>query len=252
MKSSFLHLLKDVFKDLAGILFPRMCIVCGKRLQSQENYVCTECLLRLPYTFYRGKAENDVVRLFYGRVNIGRGSAFLFYHPGSDSRKILFALKYQGMARVGFLFGRMMAEDLLDTGFFEEMDALIPVPLAPRRQHSRGYNQSEWIARGIADVTGLPVWADVVERTVENATQTHLSHEERYRNVEGIFRCIHPERLQGKHILVIDDVVTTGATLSSCIHSMETVTDARFSMLALAQAASQASIPGHTVKGFDI
>lgn len=244
--------LKQIVFDIREVLFPRMCIVCNKRLQIDEQLVCSGCLINLPYTFYCGRAENGAIRLFYGQVTIQRGSAYFYYYTGANSRKILFALKYNNQPEVGLLFGKMMAQELSTTDFFEDIDALIPVPLAPLRQRQRGYNQSEWLAMGVAKITGLPIWNHVVERTVENRTQTHLNHLERRRNVEGIFQCIHPEKLMNKHVLVIDDVLTTGSTLTSCIQAMQGAQNAKFSILTLAQAASPSSLPGHIIPDFDI
>jgi ComF family protein len=252
LKTLFISLIKSIVRDIRQVLLPRMCIICDKRLQIDEHLICTGCLTKLPYTCYRGQAENGAVRLFYGEVEIERGNAYLYYYTGADSRKILFALKYHKQPQIGLLFGRMMAQDLFSTDFFNGIDALVPVPLAPRRQRQRGYNQSEWLAKGISQTTGLPVWTDVVKRIVENPTQTHLNHAQRRRNVEGIFLCVNPEKLQNKHILVIDDVVTTGATLISCMHSMQNVPGIKFSMLTLAQTASPTSLPGHVVPDFDI
>lgn len=249
---ALLSFLKQIAFDIREILFPRMCIVCNKRLQIEEQLVCSGCLTKLPYTFYRGQAENPATRLFYGQISIEHGSAYFYYYTGSNSRKILFALKYHNKPEVGLLFGKMMALDLNTTNFFKDIDALIPVPLAPLREKQRGYNQSEWLARGVAKITGLPIWTDVVERTVENPTQTHLNHLERRHNVEGIFHCTHPEKLKNKHVLVIDDVVTTGSTLASCIRAMQGAQNAKFSILTLAQAASPASLPGHIIPDFDI
>jgi len=244
--------LKQIVFDIREILAPRMCIICNRRLQINEKLVCSGCLTKLPYTFYQGRSENGAVRLFYGQIIIERGSAYFYYFTGADSRKILFALKYHHQPEIGLLFGKMMARELIRTDFFKDIDALIPVPLAPLRQQQRGYNQSEWLAMGVAEITGLPIWNEIVKRTVENRTQTHLNHLERRRNVEGIFHCIHPEKLKNKHVLVIDDVVTTGSTLTSCIRAMQGIQGAKFSVLTLAQAASPTSLPGHIVPDFDI
>lgn len=206
--------------DVGRILFPDTCVVCQRRLQSGERLLCTACVSRLPYTQMRGEAGNPVERVFWHRVPVGRANALLRYIPGSESSKVFMALKYFGKPQIGVAMGRMMAADLLDTGFFSDVDCIVPVPLARSRQRERGYNQSERLALGVSQLTGIPVETRAVRRVVSNPSQTSLSKLERRKNVENIFRVSQPEKLRGRHVLLIDDILTTGSTLLSCAEEM--------------------------------
>lgn len=202
--------------DAMRILFPDTCVVCGNRLQAGEPHICTVCMDALPYTKMRGASGNPVERVFWHHIPIRRANALLRYFPGSDSSKIFMALKYFNRPQVGIVMGRMMAADLLPTDFFEGIDCIVPVPLARRRLYKRGYNQSERLACGVGQVTGIPVETGAVCRVVANPSQTNLRGHERQKNVENIFKLSRPELLKGRHVLVIDDILTSGSTLLSC------------------------------------
>ncbi len=249
---SLVNWIKRLATDVRELLFPRQCLVCGDTLGVHEQVVCVHCLMQLPYTNYHGQAENPVVRLFYPNISVVKVNAYMFYNQGSDACNVVLGLKYHGRREVGQVMGRMMAIDVLEQGFFEGVEAIVPVPLAKQRQHRRGYNQSELLARGVAEVTGLPVWTDVVERVVDNRTQTHLSRAERRENVEGIFRLCCPDVIAGKHLLLVDDVVTTGATLASCMETLALAGGVTFSVLCLAVAASTADTPDELPLDLDV
>lgn len=224
------------WKSLCDTLFPRQCPVCGRRLALTESHVCATCLYRLPLVPCSDPADNVVTKAFEGFMPIEKATAMFYYHHESPYRKILFSLKYEGNPQIGREFGRMWARRLMSQHFFDGIDLLIPLPLANKRKRQRGYNQSEWIAKGITDITGIPVETDIVRRTVSNPTQTHLNKTDRYVNVEGIFQLSHAERLRGKHILLIDDVMTTGATLISCGRTLlAQAEDTRISIFVLAK-----------------
>lgn len=154
-------------------------------------------------------------RIFWWRVPIRRASALLRYQPGTDSCKLFFKLKYGNRPQVGIYFGRFMATDLLESSFFDDIDGIIPVPLSRQRERLRGYNQSLMLARGISQITGLPVWADIAERIIDNPQQARLQHIQRKENVKGIFRLRTGATLQKHHVLIVDDILTTGSTVLS-------------------------------------
>lgn len=233
---SIASVLVELARDAGRILLPSFCTVCGSRLESQEQFVCTKCYLDLPFTHFHGERGNVVERLFWDHLPIERANALLFYQAESDSRHIFFQLKYYNRPRVGRFFGRIMANDLLDTDFFEGIDVIVPLPLHRHKERRRGYNQSHELARGVSEVTGLPLETDAVRRVVDNPTQTHLTHQERRENVRDIFQLIQPERLAGRHILLVDDVLTTSATLLSCGTELAKAEGVRISILALGLA----------------
>ena len=175
-------------------------------------------------------------RLFWGKVPLERATSFFFYRKGSDFRQILHQLNGGGRKELGATMGRYMASELLPSGFFKGIDVIIPVPLHKKKQQLRGYNQSEWIVRGIAVVTGISVNTESIIRRKNTETQTRKSAFERWENVDGIFELHSSEPLQGKHVLVVDDVLTTGATTVACASALMEVQGIRISILTLAVA----------------
>ena len=229
LRSSGLHRLLD-------FLLPRPCVVCGRRLAPSEEYLCLGCKTTLPYThFWDTPTENPMADVFYGisKADV-RAAALFFYRPGEPETNIVKTIKYSGQPDMGRNLGRLIATMMQPSGFFEGVDGLVPVPLAWRRWLKRGYNQSLMLARGVSDVTGLPIYNKVLERTRNVQSQTSLSPEERRHNVEGIFRLSHPEQAEGRHLLIIDDVVTTGATVRACAEELVRAEGCRFGVLSLA------------------
>lgn len=234
MKYTFL--IKDWLSSFLSLLFPRCCIVCGSPLAKGEECLCMMCNIELPRTNYHLRKDNPVEQLFWGKIPLERATSFFFYRKGSDFRQILHQLKYGGQKEIGAIMGRYMAAELLESGFFGGVDMILPVPLHKKKQQARGYNQSEWISRGVAAVTGIPIDTESVIRRKNTETQTRKSSLERWENVEGIFELHHAESLVGKHILIIDDVLTTGATTVECASCLTKVEGIQISVLTLAMA----------------
>lgn len=225
--------------SLLHLFVHRRCLVCGRRLVGTEDLLCSQCFMQLPLAppEYQGKAGNPIERLFYGEIPLCRAAAYMRYQAGSDSRRVVHSLKYGGKVAAGRILGRLMATAAAAQGFFDDADLLLPIPLSRQRERHRGYNQSLLLAQGVADVARLPIVDDAVERIVDNPTQTGLRGYERKENVQGIFRLRRPERLQGRHVVLIDDVLTTGATLISCGKEIaRAVPDVSFSVLVLGLA----------------
>lgn len=211
--------LKKYMRTALAIVLGERCVVCDAFLPGAG--ICPRCLLQLPYTKVRGALRNPIERLFWGVLPIERATSMLHYSPKGTTGRILHAIKYRGRSNLATELGRMMAQELLMTDFFDGIDFLQPVPLHPQRRRQRGYNQSECLARGISEVTGIPI-GNFVKRTKNNVSQTTLSHEERVKNVENIFapNTAELQRLRPQHLLVIDDVITTGSTVISCVQSL--------------------------------
>lgn len=229
-------LIKDWLYSFISLLFLRCCVVCGRSLAKGEECICAMCNINLPRTNYHLQKDNQVEQLFWGKIPLERATSFFFYRKGSDFRQILHQLKYGGQKEIGAIMGRYMASELSASGFFEGIDVIIPVPLHKRKQRIRGYNQSEWIARGISAVTGIRVDTEVIVRRKHTDTQTRKSTFERWENVDGIFELHHAESLKGKHLLVVDDVLTTGATTVACASRLMEIEGVRISVLTLAVA----------------
>lgn len=194
------------------------------------------CNIELPRTNLHKYKDNVVERMFWGKIPIVRGTSYFYYRKGSDYKPILYHLKYWGGKNVGEIMGRYMAAELYPSGFFDGVDVMVPVPLHEKKQRSRGYNQSECLALGISAITGIPIDTESVLRIKNTDTQTKKTVYERSRNVDQIFVLRCPERFEGKHVLIIDDVLTTGATTTACGSAFAEVADMRISILTLALA----------------
>ena len=199
-----------------------------------EEVLCVRCQADLPRVRTISFEENDIARIFWGLVPIEKGISFFHYTPHSPHSRILFELKYHNHPEVGKTMGRMMAEELKATNFFNGIDLIVPIPLSRKKERQRGYNQSDWIAWGISEATGIPTDTTSVVRTKSNPSQTTLDHRQRRENVRDIFAVRHPGNLEGRHILLVDDVITTGATMLSCAEAIARACRVRFSVLSLA------------------
>ena len=226
----------DLWDDFISLLFPRLCYACGNHLLRNEKLICTECYVLIPRTNYHLEDENPVAQLFWGRCLIEKAAAFSFYNKGSRIRNLIHSLKYKGIQEVGFELGRIYGLTLKSSGFTKDIDLIIPVPLHPSKKRRRGFNQCDLISSGLSEVTGLPVDTDSLIRITVSDTQTKRSRYERWTNVEGIFRVSNPGNLRGRHILLVDDVITTGSTIESCTNELLKVEGVRVSVVALAYA----------------
>lgn len=228
----------SLLSRIMDLIAPRACCICGSRLAPEEVYMCLPCNVRLPRTDHAGNLyENDFAKVFWGRVKrIERAAALMYHQGGSQAAYPIYRLKYRHEPSIGLTLGRMMASELMASGFFEGIDLLVPVPLDPRRQAERGYNQSEMIARGMAEETGLRVETEAVERCQYHGSQTTMGRWERNSNVEHAFALRRGDKIRGSHLLLIDDVVTTGATICACAKVLEQVEGVRISVAALAFA----------------
>jgi ComF family protein len=228
--------INELWDDFISLLFPRLCYGCGNHLLRNENLICTECYVVIPRTNFHIENENPVAQLFWGRCMIEKAAAFSFFNKGSRIRNLIHNLKYKGIKELGYELGRIYGLSLKSSGFTVNIDLIIPVPLHPSKKRNRGFNQSELISTGIADATGLPVNINSLARSKVSATQTRRSRFERWTNVEGIFRVTDPDILKDRHILLVDDVITTGSTIESCANELLKVEGVKVSVVALAFA----------------
>ena len=224
------------FVDLLNLMFPNLCIVCGENLLHNEQHLCLSCLHNIPRTNFHLVLDNPIEKRFWGKVPIKRATAFFFFQKGSPFQKLLHCLKYKGNKEVGKILGKFAASDLFDSAEFQSIDLIIPVPLHPKKLKKRGYNQSEWIGIGLSEILGKPQDTISLIRVRENTTQTKKSVFERYENTEGIFELSNKTSLIGKHILLVDDVLTTGSTLEACIRSLLQIEGVNVSVFTLAMA----------------
>lgn len=222
--------------NILELFYPALCVACENRLVTQEKFLCIECWHDLPVTNFHFDAKNKVAQLFWGRVQIENATAFFAYNKGSRYQHLIHFIKYKGLKELGFATGQRFGTALAASPEFNSVDFIVPVPLHPKKQKLRGYNQSEWIAKGISESLKKPVSGDNLQRNLHTATQTRKNRYERWENVENIFEVIRPEQFAGKHILLIDDVVTTGSTLESCAFQLLQIENVKVSIATLAFA----------------
>lgn len=202
--------------DFLMLFFPSNCLVCGKKLPAFGSVLCFTCEMKMPRTRFGDRQDNPVSKIFWGRVPVRAGTSLFRFEKGSSYQTLLHDLKYRGNRGVGIYLGRLLGLEIKETSF-SECDFLVPVPLHRRRLKQRGYNQSEVIARGASEITGIPVVADLIRRKGSGRSQTTMNRQERFENITTSFAlCDHLIDLNNRKILIIDDVITTGATLEAC------------------------------------
>ncbi len=228
--------MKKLWNDLLNLFFPHLCLLCKTPLVEGEEHICLKCLCDLPRTGYDFREENPATYLFAGKAPRYRAAAFLHYEKGGHVQQLIHALKYYDNYEIGYYLGRLMGQYYQEALLTDLPDVLLPVPLHPKKQRKRGYNQAEWIARGVNDILNLPIDTTSCRRTKETDTQTRKQVYERWENVQDIFTLSDSTALAGKHILLIDDVITTGSTLAACAQTLLTIPNTRVSVLAVAIA----------------
>jgi ComF family protein len=226
--------LKTGFRSFFNLFFPRCCIVCDGFLAETEAFLCVKCNMDIPRTNFHLQQERIMERLFQEQFLLVRATSFFFYTRGSRFNEILYQLKYKGNKELGGVMGRYMATELLPSGFFDGMDMFIPIPLHPKKMKLRGYNQSEQIAQGLSHITGIPVITSHSERGKNTDTQTRKSAIGRQENIQGVFRLHDPSFFTMKHVLIVDDVLTTGATIAEFISAFQNVEGVRISVFTMA------------------
>lgn len=195
--------------------------------------------MHLPRTWYQNHPyDNEMAQIFWGQMTINKAAALFFYQAHSQTSKIIYTIKYGGHPDTAVYMGSLLAKEFSAQHFFDDIDIIIPVPLAARRRRQRGYNQSERIAQGISTITHIPVITNCIKRTKFIESQTTKNRQQRRDNVKGLFHTLHPERLTNKHILIVDDVLTTGATILSCTDDMRQIEGIKISVVTLGFAKS--------------
>lgn len=219
---------------ILDFISPRLCVVCGERLSPTERSLCSVCMLHLPRTTYQfSPDDNPMAQLFWHLTSVKRAAALLYYEPHSELARLIYDLKYHDRPDIGEDMGRLMANEMQLAHYFDGIDVLLPVPLSRKRLRQRGYNQSEQLAIGISDIIHLPIITKALRRKHFLKSQTRLSRHERQENVEDMFELRDSSLLEGKHVLLIDDICTTGATLTACVDVLKNIPGIRLSVLTL-------------------
>lgn len=211
-----MQLARDLKEAVLHFLFPHVCEGCGTDVLEQDHFLCLRCLSSLPKTDFHFYPDNPVEKHLWGRLPVTAATAQYYFTKGSLMQHLMHQLKYRGNKELGVYLGRLMGHALKDSNRFRFVDALIPLPLFAAKERKRGYNQATVLCEGMAEVMGKPVLKDAVIRTAHTESQTKKNRIERWLNMEGRFDVVQPQKLEGKHVLLVDDVITTGATLEAC------------------------------------
>lgn len=198
------------------LAFPHVCEGCGTDSLQEDHLLCLRCLSTLPATNFSPYPENPIEQMFWGRMAVDSATALYYFTKGSMMQELVHQVKYRSNKQLGLYLGELMGSALVESTRFTSVDALIPLPLHPSKEHKRGYNQSALLCEGIARVMRKPILTDVVARPEETETQTKKNRVERWQNMQGKFKLVDASAIEGKHVLLIDDVITTGATLEAC------------------------------------
>lgn len=227
--------LRVLLEDFQNLLFPAYCLGCEQGLESREELICTPCRFRLPVTEYHLKSENEIWEKFIGRVPIHSAQAFLYFRQGGMAQRLIHRLKYENYPEIALLLGQLYGARLKEVNF--QADLIAPVPLHPRKQRLRGYNQSDGFAEGLSQILDIRWEPHLLSRTAHKKSQTKKNVLERLQSTEKLFEVAEPEHLRDKHLLIVDDVLTTGATLESCAEAALEAGAGKVSLATIAYAS---------------
>ncbi len=208
-------ILKNTFASLSQLFFPLNCECCNNWLSENEEVLCLHCIAALPRTNYHHDLHNQSQERFVGRVNIQFATSFLYFTKEGMMQHLMHRFKYRNRTNIGKYLGMIFGHELAAGNYLQNIDGIVPVPLHFSKKDRRGYNQSDLIAEGLQESINVPIFSDALIRTKNTESQTHKTRAQRLENVRGVFKATNPQSLQGKHLLLIDDVLTTGSTLES-------------------------------------
>jgi len=226
----------NLFDDFVSLIFPRVCAACGKLLFKNEVIICTKCLYKLPKTNFHRFTDNPVMQIFWGRVQIHSAAAFLNFTKSGRVQRLIHQLKYKGKTEVGVFIGELYGKDLKNGTLFQSVDVVIPVPLHWKKLKKRGFNQSDFFGRGLAKSMNARLDTRSLIRRIDTPTQTKKTREQRWENVRDAFELTNSAYLEGKHVLLIDDVITTGATMEASANKLLEIPGVKVSVATIAFA----------------
>lgn len=223
---------------LLDLFYPRTCFMCGERLAEDEHIICPSCIETLPRTWEADNRQNLVESAFVDVDNFVRGGAFCFFEKGSPYREMIHQMKYSRHPEIAEYLGRLAATEWQQQtpDFFKDIDLIMPIPLHPKKFRQRGYNQAEYICKGLSAATGVSVSTSHLVKVKNNATQTRKTAAERLMNATAAYKVQHAEELSNMHILLVDDIITTGATMQACISALSQAQNVKCSVFALGVA----------------
>jgi len=222
--------------DFVSLLFPELCQACSANLVAGEKLICTDCRYNLPFTDFHLKPDNLVAQQFWGKINIEAGYAMCYFTKGGKMQHLMHQFKYKGVKKIGNLLGNIAGGQLVQNPVFKTVNAIIPVPLHNSRLRKRGYNQAACFGEGIAEKLNIPIIENNLVRERATETQTHRSRFSRFENMQKVFTIKNPEALKNQHVLLVDDVTTTGSTLEACGSQLLKIEGLKLSIATIAYA----------------
>lgn len=226
-----------LINDFMSLIYPRHCEACGTNLLKHEEFICNLCLINLPKSNYHIQLTNELGYVFAGRIPLKNALCFYLFEKSGRVQKLLHAIKYQNQKELAQFIGKLYAKDLVESEILKTIDLIIPIPLHAKKLKLRGYNQSEWFAKGIANELNIKQDAALLKKINATNTQTNKKKFERWENVEGVFELQNTDILKNKHILIVDDVITTGATIEAAWQAIKNVEGIKVSVISIAFAA---------------
>lgn len=227
----------QAFQSFFNLIYPRLCLSCEDNLAPKEAFLCIDCQLHLPKTNFHLSKENPFTEYFWGRVNVQTAAAMYYFSSKSGVQRLIHQLKYANKPMIAYSLGRLYGLELKQQPHYSSITAVVPVPLHPKKQHQRGYNQAAYFAKGLAESLAIHYWPNALERLVYTSTQTKKTRIERMNNVLEAFSVRDAQKLKGQHILIADDVLTTGATLEACAAKVLAVANTQVSLATIAIAS---------------
>jgi len=221
-------------ENLIDLFYPKNCLTCAKVLLKYEEILCFSCKSDLPLTNFSKFDYNGTEKVFFGRVQIEAAASLLYYNKKSNVQKLIHALKYRNQQKIGTLLGEMLGDELLSSNRFDSIDCLIPVPIPPSKLKIRGYNQVTMFGQALSDKMNIPYYEDILRGKAIDKTQTNKSRVDRLKNIEMNFELSDKTLLGNKHVLLIDDIITTGATLEACCIQLKKIKNIKISIATMA------------------
>ena len=229
---------KGLFRDAIDFFYPRNCVACSCVLNRNESDICLECKSSLPRTHFHFIKDNPVSKVFWGRIPVEWATSYFYFSKDSRVQKLLHHIKYNNLKELGYDVGRWFGDDLKQNSFLaSDLDYIIPVPLHHKKLKKRGYNQSELLAGGIAESMNKQMNSTNLSRNIFSSTQTRKSRYKRWENVKDIFTIKHPDELKNTHVLLVDDVITTGSTIEACGQALMQCDQIKISVASIAFAS---------------
>ncbi len=213
-------IIKEYIKDFTGLIYPKICYACNNVLYNNENTICTYCLYEMPETNFHNEENNPLSQVFWGRVSLEATTALFYYQKGCKVQKLMHEFKYRGKREIGIYAGKLLANKLKISEKWKDIECVLPVPLHPKKERQRGFNQSGVFAKGIATELEVNLIEDNLVREFHSKSQTRKARFQRWKNVETVYHIKNPKTLKNKNLLLVDDVITTGSTIEACTQKL--------------------------------